>query len=170
MTIPADDTNRNLAHANPDDHYTPHIGLVGDTYTVLLSAKDTAGNYCLIDMHIPPGGGPRPHRHDFEGTFHRPRRRNRSHVPSREDDRQGRRNQSYPRQCPAPVPKWHQPATTPSVHLRPPRAGRLLRAGRGFRGNPNHPPPKSTPENQAKFRELAQALAPKYKTEFLPLV
>jgi quercetin dioxygenase-like cupin family protein len=42
---------------------------VGDTYTVLLAGKDTAGRYCLIDMHIPPGGGPPPHRHDFEESF-----------------------------------------------------------------------------------------------------
>ena len=48
---------------------TPHLGLVGDTYTVLLSEKDTAGLHCLIDMHVPPGGGPPPHRHDFEETF-----------------------------------------------------------------------------------------------------
>ena len=46
-----------------------HIGLVGDTYTILLNGKDTAGRFCLIDMHIPPGGGPPPHRHDFEETF-----------------------------------------------------------------------------------------------------
>ena len=31
-----------------------HIGLVGDTYTVLLSAKNTAGRYCLIDMYVRP--------------------------------------------------------------------------------------------------------------------
>jgi uncharacterized cupin superfamily protein len=23
----------------------------------------------VIDMHVPPGGGPGPHRHDFEETF-----------------------------------------------------------------------------------------------------
>jgi mannose-6-phosphate isomerase-like protein (cupin superfamily) len=46
-----------------------HIGLVGDTYTILLSGNDTNGRYCLIDMHIPLGGGPPPHRHDFEETF-----------------------------------------------------------------------------------------------------
>ena len=55
--------------ASPDDATRPHIGLVGDTYTILLSGKDTAGRYCLIDMHIPPGGGPPPHRHDFEESF-----------------------------------------------------------------------------------------------------
>ncbi len=25
--------------------------------------------FCVVDMHIPPGGGPGPHRHDFEETF-----------------------------------------------------------------------------------------------------
>nr|MBA4117128.1 cupin domain-containing protein [Rubrobacter sp.] len=35
----------------------------------LLTGKDTAGRYTLIDMHIPPGGGPVPHRHDFEEMF-----------------------------------------------------------------------------------------------------
>jgi quercetin dioxygenase-like cupin family protein len=42
---------------------------VGDTYTILLTGDDTAGRYCLIDMHVPPGGGPPPHRHDFEESF-----------------------------------------------------------------------------------------------------
>jgi quercetin dioxygenase-like cupin family protein len=67
--LPADDLKRQLVIANPDDTNLLNIGLVGDTYTVLLSGKDTAGRYCLIDMHIPPGGGPPPHRHDFEETF-----------------------------------------------------------------------------------------------------
>jgi hypothetical protein len=30
---------------------------------------DTAGRYTLIDRHGPPGGGPPPHRDDFEGMF-----------------------------------------------------------------------------------------------------
>jgi quercetin dioxygenase-like cupin family protein len=67
--IPPDDLNRHLAVAGSDDPNVPHIGLVGNTYTILLTGKDTAGHYCLIDMHIPPGGGPPPHRHDFEESF-----------------------------------------------------------------------------------------------------
>lgn len=67
--IPADDPRRNLTRVNAESNGLAHIGLVGDTYTVLLKAQDTAGKYCLIDMHIPPGGGPPPHRHDFEETF-----------------------------------------------------------------------------------------------------
>ena len=70
QTIPLDDLQRNLALARPEsDQNLPHIGMVGDTYTILLSGKDTAGRYCLIDMHVPPGGGPGPHRHDFEEMF-----------------------------------------------------------------------------------------------------
>jgi len=68
--VPPDDLQRKLAIARPnEDEKLPHIALVGDTYTVLLSGDDTDGRYCLIDMFIPPGGGPGPHRHDFEESF-----------------------------------------------------------------------------------------------------
>src|SRR5450432_52130 len=68
--LPADNPARRLKVARPDtDESLPHIGLVGDTYTILLSGADTDGRYCLIDMHIPPAGGPPPHRHDFEVSF-----------------------------------------------------------------------------------------------------
>ena len=68
--IPADDPARLLTHAKPDiDESLPHLGVVGDTYTILVSGADTAGRYTLIDMHVPPGGGPPPHRHDFEEMF-----------------------------------------------------------------------------------------------------
>ena len=67
---PPDDPQRNCKVARPEtDPSLPHIALVGDTYTMLLSGDDTDGRYCLIDMHIPPGGGPPPHRHDFKESF-----------------------------------------------------------------------------------------------------
>jgi quercetin dioxygenase-like cupin family protein len=70
LPIPSDDLRRNLAVADPNKiRSLPHIGIVGDTYTILLTGEDTAGRYCLIDMHIPPGGGPPPHRHNFEESF-----------------------------------------------------------------------------------------------------
>ena len=68
--IPPDDLRRHITLARPDkDQNLPHIGIVGDTYTILVTGDDTNGRFCLIDMHIPPGGGPPPHRHDFEETF-----------------------------------------------------------------------------------------------------
>ena len=68
--LPPDDLARSLKIARPEtDQSLPHIGLVGDTYTVLLSGDDTDGRFCLFDMLILPGGGPGPHRHDFEESF-----------------------------------------------------------------------------------------------------
>ncbi len=69
-TIPDDDPGRELGVARPEsDQSLSHLGVVGDTYTILLSGDDTAGRYTLIDMLVPPGGGPPPHRHDFEEMF-----------------------------------------------------------------------------------------------------
>ncbi|HEY0257334.1 MAG TPA: cupin domain-containing protein [Candidatus Methylacidiphilales bacterium] len=69
-SIPPDDVSRKLVIARPEsDESLLHLGLAGDTYTILLTGKDTAGQFCLIDMLVPPGGGPGLHRHDFEETF-----------------------------------------------------------------------------------------------------
>jgi len=60
-SIPPDDPQRHVTIARPDeDDSLPHFGIVGDTYTILLSGDDTAGKYTLIDMLVPPGGGPHP--------------------------------------------------------------------------------------------------------------
>ena len=70
-TSPPDDPRRKLTHVRPDEDQKLHrIALVGDTYTILLTGEETAGRYCLIDMHVPTGGSPPPHRHDFEEMFH----------------------------------------------------------------------------------------------------
>jgi quercetin dioxygenase-like cupin family protein len=67
--IPADDPNRKLTIADPDGAGMLHISVVGDTYTILVSGAQTAGRYCLVDMLVPDGSGPPPHRHDFEEMF-----------------------------------------------------------------------------------------------------
>jgi quercetin dioxygenase-like cupin family protein len=67
-SIPADDISRKLALKSKRDNLT-HLGVVGDTYTIVLTGDDTAGRFCLMDWHVPPGGGPPAHRHDFEETF-----------------------------------------------------------------------------------------------------
>ena len=69
--LPADDRSREMTVARPDaDPALPHLAVVGDVYTVLVSGKQSGGRYALIDMYVPPGGGPPPHRHDFEEMFH----------------------------------------------------------------------------------------------------
>ena len=41
-SIPQDNPKRALTVSRADDHNAQHIGLVGDTYTILLTGKDTA--------------------------------------------------------------------------------------------------------------------------------
>jgi quercetin dioxygenase-like cupin family protein len=69
QTLPADNLQRDLCQVRPDDETLAHVSLAGDTYTILLTGADTAGRFTLIDMLVPSGGGPPPHRHDFEETF-----------------------------------------------------------------------------------------------------
>jgi len=48
-----------------------NISVVGDTYRILVSGKQTGGAFATIDMLIPPNGGPGPHAHpDIEESFY----------------------------------------------------------------------------------------------------
>ena len=47
-----------------------YFALAGDNYRIIISGKETEGKYAVIDMIIPPGGGPMPHSHaKFTETF-----------------------------------------------------------------------------------------------------
>ena len=166
--IPPDDQRRHLKLARPDtDPALPHIGLVGDTYTVLLSGEDTSGRHCLIDMHVPPGGGPAPHRHDFEETFT---------VLHGEIEATFRGEKSVVRAGET----LHVPANAPHAFTNASKGNvRLLclcaPAGQEeFFARVGVPvatrttaPPKLDPAAQAAFMKKAQELAPKYRTELL---
>jgi quercetin dioxygenase-like cupin family protein len=39
------------------------VSLVGNTYRILAGGDDTNGEYAMIEMLVPPGGGPGPHAH-----------------------------------------------------------------------------------------------------------
>lgn len=166
--IPPDDPQRKLASAAPNtDQSLPHIGLVGDTYTILLSGKDTDGKFCLMDFHVPPGGGPAPHRHDFEETFT---------ILEGEIQATFRGRQQVVRagetiNIPANAPHSFTNATSSPVRLL------CLCAPAGqedfFReiGVPvatrTTPPPKLDAAGEAAFKKKAAELAPKYRTELL---
>ncbi|HMI62687.1 MAG TPA: cupin domain-containing protein [Puia sp.] len=48
-----------------------NLSVVGDTYRILITGKETGGAFAVIDMLIPPGGGPGPHSHpDFQESFY----------------------------------------------------------------------------------------------------
>ena len=167
--IPADSLLRHLAVALPNkDQALPHLGIMGDTYTILLGGKDTAGKFCLIDMHVPPGGGPPPHRHDFEETFV---------VLEGEIEATFRGVKSAARAGQT----LHIPANAPhQFHNASGQNARLLcicsPAGQeeffeqvGVRvATRTTPPPKPEEKAEPELRAKAAALAPKYKTEFLP--
>lgn len=67
--LPADDLARKLTVADANDLQLRHLFIVGDVYTIVVSGSATDGRYCLIDMLVNDGGGPPPHRHDFEEMF-----------------------------------------------------------------------------------------------------
>lgn len=47
------------------------LSIVGDSYRILISGEQTGGNYAVIDMLVPPGGGPGPHAHkNFQEMFY----------------------------------------------------------------------------------------------------
>ena len=163
--IPVDDFARALKFAQPDS--LPHIGLVGDTYTVTVSGEDTAGRFCVIDMHIPPGGGPPPHRHDFEETFI---------VLEGELAATFRGAKSAWRagdtvHIPANAPhQFHNASSAPArlLCICAPAGPEKFFAEAGVSvATRTTAPPKLDPEQQAEFIKKVVALAPKYRTELL---
>jgi hypothetical protein len=79
--ILADDPGRGLAVASPGDPKARHISIVGNTYTILLGGEDTDGRNFLIDMNVPPGGGP-PTAMTSRRCSHRLKARSNSRRPS----------------------------------------------------------------------------------------
>jgi quercetin dioxygenase-like cupin family protein len=166
-SIPFDNLRRGFVAARSNDQNLPHIGSVEDTYTIVLAGKDTAGGFCLIDMHIPPGGGPPPHRHDFEESFI---------VLEGEIEATLRGVKSVA----GAGETVHIPANAPhQFHNKSDRSARLLcicspSGQEEFFAQVGVPvatrttvPPKLDDAAQAEFRAKAEALAPKYKTELL---
>jgi quercetin dioxygenase-like cupin family protein len=39
------------------------LGIAGGNYRILISGEETNGNYAVIEMLVPPNGGPSPHSH-----------------------------------------------------------------------------------------------------------
>lgn len=167
--VPPDDLSRRLTVARPDsDDTLPHIGLVGDTYTVLVRGEDTAGKYTLIDMHVPPGGGPPPHRHDFEEMFSV--LEGEVQVTFRGETMTARAGETI--NVPANAPHAFTNAGDAPARLlclcAP--AGQeefFLLVGQTV-ATRTQPPPPLDADAQAEFIATAQSLAPRFRTELLP--
>jgi quercetin dioxygenase-like cupin family protein len=165
--LPPDDPRRELVVAQPDEKHV-HIGVVGDTYTVLLSGKDTAGRFCLVDMHVPPGGGPPPHRHDFEETFSI--LEGELEATFRGTKRTVRAGETI--HIPANAPhQFHNSSSQPvrMLCICSPSGQEEFFMEIGVPvATRTTPPPKLDGAAEAEFRAKAAALAPKYRTELLP--
>jgi quercetin dioxygenase-like cupin family protein len=167
-SIPSDDSRRKLVAVQPEnDDDLLHLGIAGDTYTILLSGKDTAGRFCLIDMYVPPGGGPPPHRHDFEETFI---------VLEGELETIFRGNKRVVRagetiNIPANAPhQFHNSFTLPVRMLcvcSPSGQEEFFREVGVPVPTRISPAPKLDEAAQGELRKKVAALAPKYRTELL---
>ena len=168
-SVPPDNPQRQLTVARPDeDEHLPHLGLVGDTYTILVTGDDTAGKFTLIDMHIPPGGGPPPHRHDFEETF----------IILDGELELSFRGQSLVAKAgetvdvPANAPhQFHNGSSEPArlLCLCAPSGQEEFFAAVGTPvAARTEPPPKLDADAQAAFIAKVKTLAPSYSTELLP--
>ena len=166
--IPADNLLRNLAVADINkDQSLRHIGVVGDTYTILLGGDDTDGRYCLIDMLVPPGGGPPHHRHNFEESFT---------VLEGEVEFTFRGKKLVVRigetvNIPANAPHFFRNASKEPARLlcicTPAGLEQLFLAVGVPVATRTTPPPKLDEAAEAEMRAKTTALLPKYRTEMV---
>jgi hypothetical protein len=64
-----ENANNSFIVAAPQDGST--VSVVGDIYRIIIGSEQTDGAYALIDMLIPPKGGPVPHSHvTFQKAFY----------------------------------------------------------------------------------------------------
>jgi quercetin dioxygenase-like cupin family protein len=165
--IPDDDPKRNLAIATPADPATRHLSVAGGAYAILLTGDQTGGRYCLIDMRVPPGGGPPPHRHDFEEMF--TILEGEIELTFRGEKKKASAGSTV--NIPANAPHSFKnlsdkPARLLCLCTPPGQEKFFLEVGDPIDG-PTAPPPTLSKEEQAQRIQRAKALAPKYRTELL---
>lgn len=166
--LPPDDTQRKLTLAKPnEDQSLPHIGLVGDTYTILISGKETDGKYCLIDMHIPPGGGPPPHRHDFEESFTILEGEIETTFRGKKATVRAGETVNIPANAPHQFQNKSEKPTRLLCLCSPAGQEEFFEKVGVAVATRTTAPPKLSEEEQAALKAKTQALAPKYKTELL---
>ena len=165
--LPPDDLSRSLTISKPDDANLLHLSLVGDNYTVLVSGKQTEGRYCLIDMLVPDGSGPPPHRHSFEEMFTLLD----GHLEFTFRGETMTVSQGATVNIPANAPHRFRNTSGKTVHMLcmcTPAGQEEFFAQVGDRvASRTSPPPELSKEEQAERGKKAAELALKYRTEML---
>lgn len=132
-----------------------------------MSGEATNGRFCVIDMHIPPGGGPPPHRHDFEETFI---------VLEGEMEATFRGKKTIVRagttlNIPSNAPhQFHNTSSRPVRMLcicSPAGQEKFFTEVGVPVATRTTPPPRLNEDDAAAFIARVKALAPKYRTELL---
>ena len=166
--LPPDDLRRAPTIARPDtDASLPHVGIGTGTYTVLIAGRDTAGRYTLIDMHVPPGGGPPPHRHDFEEMF--TVLEGAIELTVRGETTIARAGETVNVPANAPHAFRNTGAVPARLHCLCAPAGQeefFLEIGVPVAGRTTPPPPLDA-DARAALAARTRALAPKYRSELL---
>lgn len=166
--LPDDDLSRRATLVDPDGPGLTHLAIGPGTYTVLLSGADTGGAYALIDMLVPPNGGPPPHRHDFEEMFH---------VIEGELEvtfRGERMRLTVGRSLniPANAPHGFRVASATAARFLclcvGPGQEKFFEAVGDRLPSRTAPAPALSPEEAGAKRALALALAARFRSEFLP--
>ena len=168
VQLPADDRSRGLALTQVDGASAQHIGLVGDTYTITVAGKDTGDRFCVIDMHVPPGGGPGPHRHDFEETFILLEGEMEVIFRGEKSVVKAGSTINIPSNAPH---QFHNSSSRPVRMIcicSPAGNDRFFQKIGVPVPTRTTPPPKLDEKQMAEFLEKAKAIAPKYHTELLP--
>ena len=168
VPLPADDLSRGATLVDPDGPGLTHLAIGPGTYTILFSGSQTGGTYALIDMLVPPNGGPPPHRHDFEEMFHV--LEGELEVTFRGETMRLKAGQSL--NIPANAPHGFRVASATAARFlclcvgpgeeefsEPVAAPLPSRAS---------PAPALSPEDIAAKRALALSLAARFRSEFLP--
>jgi quercetin dioxygenase-like cupin family protein len=165
--IPADDPTRHLTIAAPDAAGSRHVSVAGGVYTMLVSGADTAGHYCLIDMLVPDGGGPPPHRHDFEEMF--TLLEGELEFTFRGETQVVRAGSTI--NVPANAPHRFVNKSGKTAHmlcLCAPAGQEEFFLAVGFPlASRTSPPPKPSPQELAEKRQMLETLLPKYRTEMV---
>jgi quercetin dioxygenase-like cupin family protein len=166
--LPADNLARKPAVARPDtDEGLRHLGLVGDTYTILLAGEQTDGRYCLIDIQIPPGGGPPPHRHDFEESFTVLEGEIQATFRGEKSTVHAGQTVHIPANAPHSFTNAGQSAARLLCICAPAGQEEFFAQIGVSLPTRRSTPPQLTEAEQAELKKKAQELAPKYRTELL---
>jgi quercetin dioxygenase-like cupin family protein len=165
--LPPDDASRKLTVANADDPTSRHVSVAGGTYTILVSGEQTGGRYSLIDMLIPPGGGPPPHRHDFEEMF--TILEGEIELTFRGEAHRAGAGSTV--NVPANAPHSFKNKSDKPLRMlcmcTPAGQEEFFMAVGDLVDSRTAPPPKLSPAEQAERIQRAKALAAKYRTELL---